>query len=682
MNRNRFALLPGLALALAGGAFAQGDDCSTASTLTGTGAFSYDTTGFTTSGFQVGSCGSFNLYNDGFFQWTAPAAGDYVFDTFGTSYDTMMMISLGTGCGATCVGFNDDFGSLQSQVTVLGLTASQQVLIQLGSYNSATSGPGALNVNTYVDPCSGVPDDGFEDNDTCATATVLAAGTYTGLHTVAGDSDFYSVTIPTAMVLNWTVTLDSNDVDYDIWDATCSTLIGTAYYSFAYTNTTGAPETLTIEAYNWTGATLNCSDYDIDVSFTPDPCASAPDDAFEDNDTCGTPTVLAAGAYPGLAVIGTDYDYFQVTIPAGNILTWGETFDSNDTTYDVYDGGCGTLLLVDQLFGFDYNNTTGAPLNLIVQAYQYPGAAQLCSNYDIDVSFTPDPCAAGVDDSFEENDDCSTAAPISDGTYTTLFASKSDPDHYSFCVADGDTVTVDMFFSQALADMDGFLWDASDVNCGTGFGSTELAYGFSATDNENFSWTNLTGGDVNCVLEVNVYPFSAGDCNNYDLAITGAGGCGGGSVGTTFCDPMNPNSTGASTHLAGNFGTGVGSDLHLEATSGPPTQFGYFLIGTAPSDPGIVVSQGRLCLAVSGGNVFGRYNVPGGSLNSVGLFDAGGVLQNLVSTSTVGSGFDVPSTVPISGSPTITAGSTWHFQLWHRENAGASNFSNGLSVTF
>jgi len=58
------------------------------------------------------------------------------------------------------------------------------------------------------------------------------------------------------------------------------------------------------------------------------------------------------------------------------------------------------------------------------------------------------------------------------------------------------------------------------------------------------------------------------------------------------------------------------------------------------------------------------------------------VLQNQVGTSTVGSGFDVPATVPITGSPTISAGSTWHFQLWHREAAGASNFSNGLSVTF
>ncbi|HPF13737.1 MAG TPA: hypothetical protein PLJ12_05680 [Planctomycetota bacterium] len=51
-------------------------------------------------------------------------------------------------------------------------------------------------------------------------------------------------------------------------------------------------------------------------------------------------------------------------------------------------------------------------------------------------------------------------------------------------------------------------------------------------------------------------------------------------------------------------------------------------------------------------------------------------------TSGVTSGYDVPNTVPITGSPTIVAGSTWHFQLWHRENGGASNFSNGLSVTF
>ncbi len=153
------------------------------------------------------------------------------------------------------------------------------------------------------------------------------------------------------------------------------------------------------------------------------------------------------------------------------------------------------------------------------------------------------------------------------------------------------------------------------------------------------------------------------------------------AVGTPFCDPMNVNSTGASTTLSGTPIAG-GSGLHLEATQGPPTEFGYFLVGTGVDDPGITISQGRLCLSGTGGNFFGRYNVSGGALNSVGQFDAAGVMQNQVGTSAVGSGYDVPLELPFAGSPTILAGDTWHFQLWHREAAGESNFSNGLSVTF
>ena len=160
----------------------------------------------------------------------------------------------------------------------------------------------------------------------------------------------------------------------------------------------------------------------------------------------------------------------------------------------------------------------------------------------------------------------------------------------------------------------------------------------------------------------------------------GCGGTGTG-MGTPYCDPMNDNSTGFPTILAGSMSGAAGSGLHLEATQGPSGQFGYFLIGTAADDPGTPVSNGRLCLSITGGNQFGRYNVAG-NLNSVGQFDAGGVLQNLPGTSSTGTGYDVPTTVPISGSPMIMAGETWHFQLWHRENGGSSNFSNGLSVTF
>ncbi len=153
-----------------------------------------------------------------------------------------------------------------------------------------------------------------------------------------------------------------------------------------------------------------------------------------------------------------------------------------------------------------------------------------------------------------------------------------------------------------------------------------------------------------------------------------------GTVGTTFCEPANPNSTGQPTVLTANMNSGVGSGLHLNANQGPPGEFGYFLIGTTFVDPGIVVSQGQLC--VSG--AIGRYNAVGGNLNSTGQFDGSGVFQNFVgtATSTGGTGFDVPTTIPTTGSPTIQPGSTYTFQLWHREAAGAANFSNGLEITF
>jgi formylglycine-generating enzyme required for sulfatase activity len=161
------------------------------------------------------------------------------------------------------------------------------------------------------------------------------------------------------------------------------------------------------------------------------------------------------------------------------------------------------------------------------------------------------------------------------------------------------------------------------------------------------------------------------------------------SVGTPFCNPMNVNSTGLSTTLTGSWITGAGigggmSDLHLECTNGVPSELGYFLVSAGFSDPGgLVISNGLLCVG-DATNAYLRYNVIGTSSSSVGLFYASGVLVNFVSASTSGTGFDVPDEVV--GTPSvITDGSTWHFQVWHRDTpgaAGSSNFSNGLSVTF
>jgi hypothetical protein len=156
------------------------------------------------------------------------------------------------------------------------------------------------------------------------------------------------------------------------------------------------------------------------------------------------------------------------------------------------------------------------------------------------------------------------------------------------------------------------------------------------------------------------------------------------NVGTPFCDPSDLNSTGLPTTLTGTMGSGVGSGLHLESAQGPANGIGYVLVGTATATPGIALGSGHLCFDLGAGQTFGRYNVSGTAMNSIGIYDAGGILQNIVGTSTVVSGFDVPSDLPSIGG-TIQVGQTWHFQVWHRDTpagVGTSNFSNGLSVTF
>ena len=119
-----------------------------------------------------------------------------------------------------------------------------------------------------------------------------------------------------------------------------------------------------------------------------------------------------------------------------------------------------------------------------------------------------------------------------------------------------------------------------------------------------------------------------------------------------FCEPAQANSSGFPSRLLGNFGSGSDSDLHLDAISGPPNQFGYFLVSGCYDDTGVQISQGRLCLS----GAIGRYNVTGSQFNSIGQFDAAGQFQNFAGTSSVGEGFDVPTSLPLPGVPCDPSG--------------------------
>lgn len=144
------------------------------------------------------------------------------------------------------------------------------------------------------------------------------------------------------------------------------------------------------------------------------------------------------------------------------------------------------------------------------------------------------------------------------------------------------------------------------------------------------------------------------------------------------CQPANPHSSGGPVTLAASDFSGPGV-VHLEAAEGPPGEFAYFLVSSQLVDPGMPLAGGVLCL----GSPIARYSPGSGAaqFNSTGQFNSSGILQNLVGTSTVPTGFDVPMALPGPIGGTVTTGSTFHFQLWFRDGQ-TSNFSDAASVTF
>ena len=143
-----------------------------------------------------------------------------------------------------------------------------------------------------------------------------------------------------------------------------------------------------------------------------------------------------------------------------------------------------------------------------------------------------------------------------------------------------------------------------------------------------------------------------------------------GSIGTNYCGPAVPNSTGASGAMSATGSNVVANnDLTLVASDLPNNAFGFFLTslsqGNVPQPGG---SLGVLCL---GGSI-GRYVGPG-QIQNTGLTGSFSLLLDLTQTPTP------------TGFISVAAGETRNFQAWHRDNVGGnavSNFTDGLSVTF
>jgi hypothetical protein len=198
------------ALLLCSSAFSQGSDaCGSAQSISGLGIFNFDTLAATTDGSPNALCDKFGtdqISDDVWFNWTAPANGDYQVTTCNwASNDTKIAIYDGPNCvTANMVDCNDDTCGLQSTVQANGLVSGSSYLIRIGSFAVGAGGNAQFEVLT---PPVGPP------NDDCVNATPIAGNGFFNFDNTVASTDgapnslcykFGSSEIPTDVWYEWT----------------------------------------------------------------------------------------------------------------------------------------------------------------------------------------------------------------------------------------------------------------------------------------------------------------------------------------------------------------------------------------------------------------------------------------------------------------------------------------------
>ncbi|MGK3995324.1 MXAN_6577-like cysteine-rich protein [Sorangium sp. So ce1024] len=102
----------------------------------------------------AGDCGVAESADAGY-TFTAPVTGDYVFDTYGSAFDTVLHVHDGA-CRGPQLACNDDTRVEQSEVTV-ALVAGQTVVVVVDGARNTAAGAFTLNVRRAVPPptCDG-----------------------------------------------------------------------------------------------------------------------------------------------------------------------------------------------------------------------------------------------------------------------------------------------------------------------------------------------------------------------------------------------------------------------------------------------------------------------------------------------------------------------------------------------
>ncbi len=189
-------------------------------------------------------------------------------------------------------------------------------------------------------------------------------------------------------------------------------------------------ETLLIQIANTTGLANSGPGGVGTFRIEPIQCGGTvlPVDPFPGNDDCSTAANLAPGIYSDLWYLPDGADYFEVDVPQGQVVT---------IAYNVQ-AGIPSVVLVTSICtfahfpqaGYSLANMNGQPTSIKFRVA--PATSGECGVFGLEVTSQTLPCIAlaGIDDPFEENDDCTEPRLIGAGFYAGLNSSLTDTDHF------------------------------------------------------------------------------------------------------------------------------------------------------------------------------------------------------------------------------------------------------------
>jgi len=369
-------------------------------------------------------------------------------------------------------------------------------------------------------------DDAFEDNDSPSSAALLPLGRTEGLvaqgpgGTVGFDEDYYLIPdVPPGDVVF--AELDyAHPVDALVLQIQAATsghfvnggLLGET--QLALTNSSGFTQDFLVSVRT-AFPSSNCVEYALQVAQLPDQCFGVADDAFEDNDSCAAAPALAPGFYPNLFISASDADHFSVDVPNGFVLTVDQVSNQqplaillleSGTVFPVLDHAGGVLVGTRTV---TYENQSGSTQTICLQNSI---AGPICATYDLSIDVSPSTCATAVDDAFEPNDSCATAATLGAGVSSPLFASEASPDHYTLQVPAGQVLSIDQSFDARGAWLDAQLF--TDSSCTVLAVETRRGEGGNRID-----WINQTGATATLYLRCAIASTSSLGCGEYELHV-------------------------------------------------------------------------------------------------------------------------------------------------------------------